>query len=345
MYPFFFPQCTGDHADCWHQTSTWTRTAAISSLVLSAAIAPVYAQDGAFPDKPMHIVVSVPAGGGADALARILGEGLSKRTGKASIVENKPGATGAIAIQYVLKQPADGLTIYLSPDAAHTFVPVIRKMPYRPIEDFTFVSRIAYTPNVVAVANKVPAKTLKEFVSLAKASPGKFNYGTMLGIPSQMDFELLKRGTGTDIVSVPYTGGATIATGMLDGSVDVTLFPITPFSAQIRAGKIRALAVTSSKRLPSLPDVPTVAEAGYGNLGLTEGGYYGIVTPAGTPAAVVAKLRALIESVVADAAFREKLGTYDFETAWMDGEPYKQTLIRQLAENEKTVKSLNIKFE
>ena len=318
---------------------------AVVSLAAAVALAPVLAQDAPYPDKPVHLVVSVPSGGGIDALARVLGEGLSRRTGKATIVENKPGATGAIAIQYVLKQPADGITLYLAPDAAHTFVPVIKKMPYRPLDDFTFIARVAYTPNVIAVANKVPATTLKEFVTLAKASPGKFNYGTMLGIPAQMDFELFKRGTGTDIVSVPYTGGATIATGMLDGSVDVSLFPITPFSAQIKAGKIRPLAVTSSKRLASMPDVPTVAEAGFGQLGLAEGGYFGIVGPAGMPAPVVAKLRTLVNSILADPEFREKIAFYDFEAALMDGEAYKQTLVRQLADNEKSVKALNIKFE
>jgi tripartite-type tricarboxylate transporter receptor subunit TctC len=237
------------------------------------------------------------------------------------------------------------VTLYLAPDAAHTFVPLIKKMPYRALDDFTFIARVAYTPNIVAVANKIPAKTLKDFVALAKASPGKFNYGTMLGIPAQMDFELFKRGTGTDIVSVPYTGGATIATGMLDGSIDVTLFPVTPFSQQIKGGKIRALAVTSNKRLASMPDVPTVAEAGFGQLGLAEGGYFGLVGPAGMPVPVVAKLRALVGSILSDPEFRDKIAVYDFETALMDGEAYKQILVRQLADNEKLVKSLNIKFE
>jgi tripartite-type tricarboxylate transporter receptor subunit TctC len=322
-----------------------TLRATVATMTLAMASTVAMSQDAGYPEKPIRLVVSVPAGGGIDALARVLGEGLSKRTGKATIIENKPGATGAIAIQYVTRQPADGLTLYLAPDAAHTFVPVVKKIPYRPIEDFTFVSRIAYTPSVIAVANKVPAKTLKEFVALAKASPGKLNYGTMLGIPAQMDFELFKRGTGIDVVSVPYTGGALIATGMMDGSVDVTLFPITPFAPQIKGGKLRALAVTSSKRLASMPDVPTVAESGYGNLGLAEGQFFGLVGPAGMPAAVVAKLRSLVASIVVDPEFLDKVGVYDFGAALQDGEAYKATLIKQLADNEKQVKSLNIKFE
>jgi tripartite-type tricarboxylate transporter receptor subunit TctC len=160
-----------------------------------------------------------------------------------------------------------------------------------------------------------------------------------------MDFELLKRGTGTDIVSVPYTGGATIATAMLDGSIDVTLFPITPLSSHIKAGKIQPLAVTSSNRLASMPNVPTVAELGFGNLGLAEGGYFGLVGSANMPAPVLKKLRLLITTVLSDPEFREKIAQYDFEPALMDGDLYKKTLARQLADNEKRVKSMDIKFE
>jgi tripartite-type tricarboxylate transporter receptor subunit TctC len=289
--------------------------------------------------------VSTPAGGGVDGFARILSENLSRRTGQSILVDNKPGGTGAIAIQYVLNQPADGYTLYITPDAAHSFVPIIKKMPYRPFEDFTFISRTVYTPNVIAVAPKVKVNSLKEFVALAKANPGKFNYGTMLGIPAQMDFELFKRGTGTDIVSVPYTGGATIVTAMLDGSIDVTLFPITPLSANIKAGKIHPLAVTSSKRLASMPNVPTVAEAGFSNIGVAEGGYFGLVGPAKMPPAVVTKLRSLIIAVMNDPEFLEKIAQYDFEPALLDGDAFKQILIRQHAENEKRLKTMDIKFE
>jgi tripartite-type tricarboxylate transporter receptor subunit TctC len=327
-----------------------TLTSMVCHAALPLAISPfiaasAFGQDVSYPNKPVRLVVSTPAGGGVDAFARLLGENLSRRTGQSAIVENKPGATGAIAIQYVLNQPADGYTLYVSPDAAHTFVPVIKKMPYRPIEDFTFISRVAYTPNVIAVSPKHKTTTLKDFLSLAKANPGKFNYGTMLGIPAQMDFELLKRGSGTDIVSVPYTGGATIVSAMLDGSIDVTLFPITPLAQHIKAGKIQALAVTSSKRLASMPNVPTVAEVGLGNLGLAEGGYFGLVGSANIPAPVVTKLRALIANVMADPDFREKIAQYDFQPALMDGDAYKNILVRQLADNEKRVKSMDIKFE
>jgi tripartite-type tricarboxylate transporter receptor subunit TctC len=315
-------------------------------LIISPFLATsAFGQEVSYPNKPVRLVVSTPAGGGVDAFARLLGENLSRRTGQSAIVENKPGATGAIAIQYVLNQPADGYTLYVSPDAAHTFVPVIKKMPYRPIEDFTFISRVAYTPNVIAVSQKHKTTTLKDFLSLAKANPGKFNYGTMLGIPAQMDFELLKRGSGTDIVSVPYTGGATIVSAMLDGSIDVTLFPITPLAQHIKAGKIQALAVTSSKRLASMPNVPTVAEVGLGNLGLAEGGYFGLVGSANIPAPVLTKLRSLIAAVMADPDFREKIAQYDFQPALMDGDAYKNILVRQLADNEKRVKSMDIKFE
>jgi tripartite-type tricarboxylate transporter receptor subunit TctC len=324
---------------------TTVSRAVLTLMVLPMMALSAFAQDTSYPSKPIKLVVSTPAGGGVDGFARLLGENLSRRTGQSMIVENKPGGTGAIAIQYVLNQPADGYTLYITPDAAHSFVPIIKKMPYRPFEDFTFISRAVYTPNVIAVSPKLKINTLKEFVALAKANPAKYNYGTMLGIPAQMDFELFKRGTVTDIVSVPYTGGATIAQAMLDGSIDVTLFPITPLSAHLKAGKIQPLAVTSSKRLASLPNVPTITEAGFGNIGVAEGGYFGLVGPAKMPPEVLTKLRTLIAAVMNDPVFREKIAQYDFEPALMDGDSFKKILVRQHAENEKRLKTMDIKFE
>jgi tripartite-type tricarboxylate transporter receptor subunit TctC len=324
----------------------WLARMAVALLAPGAALPALAQSDAAsFPDRPIRIVLSVPPGGGMDALARVIADGLSKRTGKPAIVENRPGGTGAIAIQQVLKQPADGHTLYFAPDAAFMFVPVVRKMPYQPIDDFTFISRLAYTPNVIAVANSVPARDLKEFVALAKSSPGKLNYGTMLGVPAQMDFERLKRAMDIDVASIPYLGGAPIATAMLEGSVQSTLFPMSSFSQHIRAGKLRALAVTSSKRFPTLPDVPTLAEAGLPNLKLDEGQFFALAGPAGVPRPVVDKLHAMVTSILSEPDLRRKLLEWDMEVSLADGETFKKTVVRQLADNESTVKALNIKIE
>jgi tripartite-type tricarboxylate transporter receptor subunit TctC len=318
-------------------------TTAVAALSAAGAI-----QTGAwgqtFPNKPIHLIVATPAGGPLDALARIAGEGASRSLGQTIIVESRVGGTGAVAMQYLLQQPADGYTIHLTANAAFALTPLLRKMPHKPIDDFSFIGRMAFAPSVLAVPASLPVNTLQEFVALAKAKPGQLNYGMMLGVPQHVDFEKFKRATGSDIVLVPYTGGAPIVNDMLGTQVQATLLNAALFTEYIKAGKIRGLATTSAKRLPSLPDVPTLAEAGFPNLNLDEGVHYALVGPAGMPKPVVDKLYQAFTTALADPEISRKLAAIGFDVSPRDGLSFKQDMRRELAANEKTIKALNIKL-
>lgn len=327
------------------RTHTGRRRAVAGALAAACAALSLSAwANPKFPDRPIRVVLSTPAGGPLDALARISGEAAAKTLGQPIIIENKPGASGGIAVSYVNKQPADGYTLYMTADATFTLIPVLRKMNYRPIEDFTFVSALVFAPQVLAVPATAPVRTMQEFIGKAKAEPGKLNYGMMLGIPQHLDFERLKVATGTDIVLVPYTGGGPIVTAMLGGQIDATLMNASLFTDWVKQGKVRALATTAKKRMSALPDVPTLAEAGFPKLDLDEGVSYVLVGPAGMPKAVVSALHQAFAGAVRDPSVQKRLEAMGFEVNVRDGDALKADLQRALPENEKLVKALNIKL-
>lgn len=303
------------------------------------------AQAQAYPNRPVKLTIAVPAGGPLDALARIIGEGMSKNLGQPVIVESRVGGTGAVAMIHLLQQPVDGYTIHLTANAAFALTPLLKKMPHKPVEDFTFIGRAVFAPSVIAVPASSPAKTLQEFVALAKSRPGQMNYGTMLGIPQHIDFEKFKRATGTDIVPVSYPGGAPIVNDMLGMHVQATMLNAAIFTEYIKAGKIRGLATTASRRLSYLPDVPTLAEAGFPDLKLDEGVYYGFVGATGMPKPIVDRLYQAITAALSDPDTAKKLGAIGFDVSPLDGNSFRADMLRELAANETVVKTLNIKLE
>jgi tripartite-type tricarboxylate transporter receptor subunit TctC len=314
------------------------------ALTLGIAAQPA-AQAQGYPNKPIKLVIAVPAGGPLDNLARILGEGMSRSLGQPIIVESRVGGTGAVAMIHLIQQPADGYTIHLTANAAFALTPLLKKMPHKPIDDFTFIGRAVFAPSVLAVTATSPAKNLKEFVALAKSKPGQLNYGTMLGIPQHVDFEKFKLATGTDIVAVSYPGGAPIVNDMLGQHVQATLLNAAIFTEYIKAGRIRGLATTAAKRLPYLPDVPTMVEAGFPELKLDEGVYYAFVGPVGMPQAVVDKLYQALIAAVNHTETYAKLNNIGFEPSLLEGTAFKRDLQRDLAANEGILKTLNIKLE
>jgi tripartite-type tricarboxylate transporter receptor subunit TctC len=220
----------------------------------------------------------------------------------------------------------------------------VRKTTYKPIDDFSFLGQLAYTPNVFVVPASLPAKNMKEFVALAKSNPGKFSYGMMPGVPHHLDFERFKKETGTDIVFVGYRGGTPIVNGLLGEEVQATLFNEPLFSAWVKAGKIRALATTAKTRTATMPDVPTLAEAGFPNLKLSEGSFYSLAAPAGMPKELGDKLFKAFSDAAATPETSKRLEAGGFEVKLLEGGALKQEIRREYTENEKIVKTLDIKL-
>jgi tripartite-type tricarboxylate transporter receptor subunit TctC len=247
---------------------------------------PSIAKAQAYPTRPVRIIVGFPAGGGTDILARLIGQWLSERLGKPFIVENRPGAASNIATEAVVRAPADGYTLLMVDGASATNATLYNDLNFNFIRDFVPVANTSRLPMIMAVNPSFPAKTVPEFIAYAKANPGKINMASPgNGTPSHLAGELFKMMTGINTVHVPYRGGAPALNDLLAGQVQVMFSAST--IEYIRTGKLRALAVTTTTRLESLPDTPIVGDllSGY-----EASGFNGIVAPRGTPLEFVDKL-------------------------------------------------------
>lgn len=312
--------------------------AVVAALCLQSASA-----QPAWPDKPVRLVITTPPGGPVDTLARVLGEAVSRQVKQPVVVESRPGASGAIALGYVMKQPADGYTLLITANASFSLIPLVRTMPNNKLDDFSYVGQLVYTPNVFVVPAASPAKTLKELVALGK--PGsKLNYGMMAGVPHHLDIERFKKETGADFLMVPYPGGAPIVTALLGGQVDMTLFNAPLFAEQAKAGKLRVLATTAKSRLATMPDVPTLREAGFTDLKLSEGTSYSLVAPAGMPKALADRIYQQFTAAAKDPEVRKRLEAAGFELQPADGTALRAELQEESRDNAAMVKALNIKL-
>ena len=277
---------------------------AVGAAALPAISGVAWAQ--AYPSsRPVRIVVGFPAGGATDIMARLMGEWLTQRLGQQFIVENKPGASGNIGTETVARAPADGYTLLqaVTPNAINAALYNNLSFDFiRDIAPVIYLARLAY---VVVVNPSVPATTLPEFIAYAKANPGKINYGSAgPGTPQNIACELFKMMAGVDLVHVPYRGGAPAATDLVAGQVQVIFAPVSESIQQIKAGKLRALAVTPAARLDVLPDVPTVAEfvPGY-----EASGFAGIGAPRDTPAEIIDKLNKELNAGLADSKVKARI--------------------------------------
>jgi len=275
--------------------------AALTAVLLGASAS--YAQD--FPNKPIRIVVPYTAGGSSDFVARTIATRLQENLKSPVVVENKPGGNAQIGCDYVAKSAPDGYTLLLAGMTTHAAAPALyKKLPYDTIKDFAPITNVIESPLVVVVHPEVRANTLTEFVALAKANPGKLNYGSAgVGNTLHLAGEMFRLTTGTDLVHVPYKGASQALGDLLGGRIQVMFdLPQTPL-ANIQAGKLRALAVTGSERLSLLPGVPTTTEAGLP--AFTFGTWIGLVAPAGTPPAIVKRLHAEIVKAAQQPDVRE----------------------------------------
>ncbi len=259
------------------------RRQAVALAAAALVPASAFAQGQPRIDRPIKIVVPYPPGGTSDLLARTVGARLGERLGQPVVIENRAGAGGVMGSQLVAKAAPDGSTLLLSTIASHGIIPALQKTPpYDPVRDFTPITIIAGTPNVLLVNNDMPARTLQEFLALARSKPGALNFGsTSLGGSPHMSGELLKVTAKIDLLHVPYKGGGPMLIDLMGGQVTAAFDNLPSAMAHIKGGKVRALAVTTSKRWPTAPDIPTMAEAGVP--GYEMSAWFGLMAPPGMP--------------------------------------------------------------
>jgi len=272
-------------------------------LIAAALIAPAQAQD--YPNKTIRIIVPFTPGGSNDILARELATGFQARFKENAIVENKPGGGGTIAYSFVEKAPPDGYTLMVVP-ASFTMVPHLSKNPgFNPLTGFAPINMAIDVPFAMVVPTDVPARTIKEFIALAKASPGKLTYASVgVGTPQHLGAELFKQHAGVDLIHVPFRGATAVMPDLVAGRVHMFIGAINTLLPLIKEGKLHALAMAGSKRMASLPDVPTLAET---FPGFEVGSGVGLVAPAGTPAAIVDTLHRATAEIIITPGFKQRM--------------------------------------
>ncbi len=259
-----------------------------------------------FPTKTITIVVPTAAGGANDAMARIIAQGLQAKLGQAVVVDNKAGANGAIAAEFVARAPADGHTILFGYIATHGMNPALQKLKYDPIADFEPIGLVASSPTLMVATNSLPVKNASEFVALSKSKPGVMNYASAgKGTAPHFAAELFKMTTGADMEHVPYKGSAPAIVDTIGGTTQIMFPSLFTAYPQVKGGKIKALGLAGAKRSPLMPDVPTLAEQGIQNVNV--GQWYALFAPAKTPAAVIQRLNKEVNLVLNDKANEKKI--------------------------------------
>ncbi len=276
------------------------------AILAMASLSAVAQAQGAFPSKPVSFVIPFGPGGATDIIARSIQPKLAEKLGQPVLIDNRPGAGGAVATSYVVKAPADGHTLFLSWDN-HTINPIVMKsLPYDTFKDLAPVTLLVRLPLVMAAWGGLPASTLAEYIALAKGQPGKLNFASIgSGSSNRLHSELLNSLAGIDVVHVPYKGGGPAIQAMLSGEVSYGFFSFAATRGHLQAGKLKPLAVTGTKRMPELPEVRTMAESGFP--GYEAYSWMGIYVPAGTPEPVIARLNRDFVATLADPEVAKRL--------------------------------------
>jgi len=314
---------------------------ALAAMALVAAW-PAAAQP--YPNKPVKLMVGASPGGGTDIVARMLGKELAETMKQPFVVENKPGASNTIAADLTAKSPADGYTLLVATNTGQAIAPHLMKLGFDPLKDLTPVALVMVVPNVLIVGPAVTAKDVRELVAQMKAKPGTFNYASSgSGSTQHLAGEAFKKLAGVQMTHIPYKGSSQAHLDLISGNAQLMFDTTSSAIGQIKGGKVRALAVMSPKRSPELPDVPTLAEAGFPGLEMTT--WYGVFAPAGTPKDVVARLNAEIMKALQTPEVKTRI-------AGLAGEPGTLTIEQFAALNRadydrfgKLVREANIKLD
>lgn len=318
----------------------------VAAFALHSALAQVPAAGAAqaYPNRPIRLVVTFPPGGGTDALARLLGQELGRRIGQSVIVENRPGASGNIAAEFVAKSAADGYTLLIINSSFAMNAGLFSKLPFDPVADFAPVVMLATVPSMIAVHPSVPAKNLRELVALAKAQPGKLSYSSCgNGTPQHLGGELLKRAAKIDIVHIPYKGCGPALADTLGGQVPIAINTVANTMPHVKSGKLRAIALVSPRRYELAPDVASVAESGYRGIDVDQ--WYAILAPAETPVDVVAFLNREFVAVVAEPSVRERMLAASFEPQTSTPERIGEIIRKDVEHWTKLIHEIGIKID
>lgn len=314
-------------------------------LLATALLFALNVAQAAYPEKPIKIIIGFPAGGPLDAHIRLLIEKLQASLGQTVIVDYKAGAGGAVGAQFVAQSPADGYTVLLANTGTMVINPAIyTKSPYDTLKDFQPVARTAQQPLALIVNKDVPVNTLKEFISYAKANPGKLNYGSAgNGGISHLVPEMLKSETGIFLVHIPFKGSAPAFTDLIAGHVQFMAESVPQAANYAKQGKVKALAVTSTKRNPALPNTPTVIETGVANLEVV--GFYGILAPKGTPPEAVNRLSQAFKETLESPDIQKKMIDQGADPAYLNADQFTKFLTAEMPRWAKAVKQAGAKVD
>src|SRR5438105_10789221 len=308
----------------------------------SSMAATIHAQQD-FPNKPVHIIVGYAAGGGNDIIVRVVAAKLSENLGQPVIIENKPGAQGIISCEYVAKSAPDGYTLLMGPSGAMTMNPAIySKLPYSPLRDFAPISMIGDFPLILVVNSSLPVNSVKDLIDYAKARPGDVNYSASAA-PFQLAAELFNQKTGTRFAHIPYKSSGDSVGAVISGQVTMTIMDPPPAIGPLKGGKVKGLAVTSAKRDPAWPDLPTLAEAGGPDIEIRL--FTGFHAPAGTPQAIVNRIQQEVARAVKLPEIRERLDQMSIVPSGNTPEEFRAIIARDIAKWTAVAKAANIKAD
>ena len=321
-----------------------TLLAAIAAS-LAVAVSPLALAQTAFPTKPIRIVVPFPPGGTTDILARAAAQKMTEAWKEQAVVDNRPGAGGNIGAELVAKSAPDGYTLLMGTVGTHAINPSLyARMPYDHVKDFAPVILVAAVPNVLVVHPSVPASSVAELIAYAKANPGRLNFASSgSGTSIHLAGELFKVMTGVQMAHVPYKGSAPAIADLVGGQVQLMFDNLPSALPQIKAGRLRALAVTSAQRAPALPDLPTIAESGLP--GYEASSWFGLLAPAGTPADVVAKVNGEVARWLATPEAKEKLLSQGANAAGGTPEDFVRHIAAETAKWQKVVRESGAKVD
>jgi tripartite-type tricarboxylate transporter receptor subunit TctC len=321
------------------------------SLVIARGIAAAFlvlvsvaAGAQAYPAKPVRLILPFPPGGPSDLLGRPLGAKLGELLGVTVVVDNRPGAGGNLGLELAAKSPPDGYTIVLSSPLVAISPSLYSKLNYDPQKDLAPISRVAVIQNVLLVHPSVPARTLKEFIQIARSQPGKLNYGSGgVGTTTHLAPELLQSLTSIKLVHVPYKGSGQALIGLISGQVDALIMAAPAAAGQVQAGKVRALTVISEKRAPALPQVPTAKEAGFENFVVDI--WYGVLAASGTPQNIITRLNTDLHKALATPDLKERLSSAGIEPMVDTPEQFASFIRSETVRFAKVIKDAGIKPE